>query len=84
LILNIHLQTALHHEKETFQTYNKLLGDEHEKTRESSECLRQLTHQAVTFQKRMNEASRSAVSISHLLPIQVPRSDLPQLPRPLR
>jgi len=69
-------RTALQHEKETFQTYTKLLGVEHEKTRESGECLRHLTQQAVTFQKRMNEASRTTGSISTLLPIQVQQPSL--------
>ncbi len=31
------------------------LGDDHEKTKESSECLRHLTQQAVVMQKKMNE-----------------------------
>lgn len=31
------------------------LGEDHEKTKESSECLRHLTHQAVVLQKKMNE-----------------------------
>lgn len=31
------------------------LGEEHEKTKESSECLRHLTQQAVVLQKKMNE-----------------------------
>ena len=54
------------------------LGDAHEKTRESSECLKMLTQQAVNFQKKMNEASRvddrssrgqaAPVSIAQLLP----------------
>jgi protein TIF31 len=47
------------------------LGEEHEKTRESSECLKHLTQQAVTFQKRMNEITRNAGSVSQLLPLQV-------------
>lgn len=32
------------------------LGEKHEKTRESSECLRHLTQQAVVVQKRLAEA----------------------------
>lgn len=32
------------------------LGEKHEKTRESSECLRHLTQQAVVLQKRLAEA----------------------------
>lgn len=64
-------RSALQHEKETFSVYKKLLGEEHEKTRESSECLKHLTQQAVTFQKRMNEITRSSGSVSQLLPLQI-------------
>lgn len=34
--------------------YSKL-GEEHERTKESGECLKHLTQQAVVFQKKMNE-----------------------------
>ncbi|XP_045536704.1 clustered mitochondria protein homolog isoform X2 [Papilio machaon] len=50
-------RAALHHEKETYSIYKQLLGEKHEKTRESSECLRHLTQQAVVLQKRLAEAS---------------------------
>ncbi|VVC89605.1 unnamed protein product [Leptidea sinapis] len=49
-------RTALAHEKETYTIYKTLLGEKHEKTRESSECLRHLTQQAVVVQKRLAEA----------------------------
>ncbi|XP_028163527.1 clustered mitochondria protein homolog isoform X1 [Ostrinia furnacalis] len=49
-------RAALHHEKETYSIYKQLLGEKHEKTRESSECLRHLTQQAVVLQKRLAEA----------------------------
>ncbi|XP_052753173.1 LOW QUALITY PROTEIN: clustered mitochondria protein homolog [Galleria mellonella] len=49
-------RAALHHEKETYSIYKQLLGENHEKTRESSECLRHLTQQAVVLQKRLAEA----------------------------
>ncbi|XP_015794639.1 clustered mitochondria protein homolog [Tetranychus urticae] len=46
---------ALQNERETWAIYKLQLGDNHEKTKESSECLRHLTQQAVLWQKRMNE-----------------------------
>lgn len=46
---------ALSNERETWAIYKLQLGDSHEKTKESSECLRHLTQQAVLWQKRMNE-----------------------------
>ncbi|CAB3261476.1 unnamed protein product [Arctia plantaginis] len=49
-------RAALQHEKETYSIYKQLLGEKHEKTRESSECLRHLTQQAVVLQKRLAEA----------------------------
>ncbi|GBP23247.1 Clustered mitochondria protein homolog [Eumeta japonica] len=56
-------RAALLHEKETYSIYKQLLGEKHEKTRESSECLRHLTQQAVVVQKRLAEAfSRSGAS----------------------
>ena len=48
-------RTALQNEKETYAIYRAQLGDDHEKTRESSICLRHLTQQAVALQKKMNE-----------------------------
>ena len=48
-------RSALNNEKETFMIYKTQLGDEHEKTKESSECLKHLTQQAVVLQKKMNE-----------------------------
>jgi len=48
-------RTALQNEKETYAIYKQLLGEKHEKTKESSECLRHLTQQAVVLQKKMNE-----------------------------
>lgn len=46
------------------------LGEEHEKTKESSECLRHLTQQAVVLQKKMNEIYKGNTS-AMLPPIQV-------------
>merc|ERR1719495_3004788 len=48
-------RSALQNEKETFTIYKTQLGDEHEKTKESGECLRHLTQQAVVLQKKMND-----------------------------
>ena len=46
------------------------LGEEHERTKESSECLKHLTQQAVVFQKKMNEICKGEKSIS-FAPLQV-------------
>lgn len=48
-------RSALNNEKEAYAIYKQQLGDNHEKTRESSECLKHLTQQAVVLQKKMNE-----------------------------
>jgi protein TIF31 len=48
-------RSALQNEKETYTIYRTQLGDEHDKTKESGECLRHLTQQAVVLQKKMNE-----------------------------
>nr|CAD7432876.1 unnamed protein product [Timema monikensis] len=48
-------RSALNNEKETYAIYKQQLGETHEKTRESSDCLRHLTSQAVVLQKKMNE-----------------------------
>ncbi|TRZ02894.1 hypothetical protein DNTS_033260 [Danionella cerebrum] len=45
---------ALKHEKERYSIYRKQVGEAHEKTQESSEYLKHLTHQAVILQKTMN------------------------------
>lgn len=46
---------ALNNEKEAYAIYKQQLGENHEKTKESSECLKHLTQQAVVLQKKMNE-----------------------------
>ncbi|KAG5869510.1 hypothetical protein JTB14_008060 [Gonioctena quinquepunctata] len=48
-------RSALNHEKEAYAIYKQQLGENHEKTKESSECLKHLTQQAVVLQKKMNE-----------------------------
>ena len=46
------------------------LGEEHEKTKESSECLRHLTQQAVVLQKKMNHIYSGKAGAA-LPPIQI-------------
>ena len=50
------------------------LGEEHEKTKESSECLRHLTQQAVVLQKKMNELYQGRLGVG------VPTTGLPLPP----
>lgn len=45
-------------------------GEKHEKTQESSDCLKHLTHQAVVLQKKMNEIYTGKTSVT-LPPIQI-------------
>ncbi|XP_060521182.1 clustered mitochondria protein homolog [Cylas formicarius] len=61
---------ALNNEKEAFTIYKQQLGENHEKTKESSECLKHLTQQAVVLQKKMNEVitGKNGASIP---PIQI-------------
>ncbi|RWS22775.1 clustered mitochondria protein-like protein, partial [Leptotrombidium deliense] len=61
---------ALQNEKETYAIYKQQLGEEHEKTKESSECLRHLTQQAVVLQKKMNEMYKGN-STTVIPPIQI-------------
>ena len=42
-------------ERETYQIYKSLLGEDHDRTRESAQVLKHLTEQAVLLQKRVNE-----------------------------
>lgn len=63
-------RAALNNEKETYAIYKQQLGEEHEKTRESSDCLRHLTQQAVVLQKKMNEIYTGKPGVS-LPPIQI-------------
>lgn len=48
-------RSALANERETWAIYKLQLGENHEKTKESSECLRHLTQQAVLWQKKITE-----------------------------
>jgi len=63
-------RSALTNEKETFTIYKTQLGEEHEKTKESGECLRHLTQQAVVLQKKMNDIYQGK-SKTGLPPIQI-------------
>ncbi|CAG2106044.1 unnamed protein product [Medioppia subpectinata] len=64
---------ALQYEKETFSIYRQQLGEEHDKTKESSECLRHLTQQAVVLQKKMNEIYKgNATAVIPPIQIQPP------------
>lgn len=57
-------RAALQSEKEAYAIYKQTLGEEHERTKESSECLKHLTQQAVVFQKKMNEIYKGEKSIT--------------------
>ncbi|GFS12676.1 clustered mitochondria protein homolog [Elysia marginata] len=63
-------RSALQSEKEAFSIYKSKLGENHDRTRESSECLAHLTKQAVVVQKKMNEIYKGEVN-SSLPPIQI-------------
>ncbi|CAJ0943056.1 unnamed protein product, partial [Mesorhabditis belari] len=69
-------RAALTAEKETYAIYLKLFGAKHERTRESGDCLKHLTQQAVEFQKRMHEAAKGN-EVHKLLPLQAPPPMLP-------
>ncbi|KAF8359298.1 clu-1 [Pristionchus pacificus] len=69
-------RTALACEKETYTIYSSLFGVEHEKTKESNETLRQLTQQAVQFQRRMQDASKGTTNLAQLLPINAQQPSL--------
>lgn len=63
---------ALQNEKETFAIYRQILGSEHEKTKESGECLRHLTQQAVVLAKKLNEMNQGNAS-PFIPPINIQR-----------
>ncbi|CAO2644157.1 Clustered mitochondria protein homolog [Lemmus lemmus] len=62
-------RSALQHEKEGYTIYKTQLGEDHEKTRESSEYLKCLTQQAVALQRTMNEIYRNGSS-AHIPPLK--------------
>jgi len=63
-------RSALQNEKETFAIYRYALGEEHEKTKESSDCLKHLTQQAVVLQRKMNQICKGNAS-AVIPPIQI-------------
>ncbi|XP_064613214.1 LOW QUALITY PROTEIN: clustered mitochondria protein homolog [Liolophura sinensis] len=63
-------RAALQSEKEAYTIYKQQLGEEHERTKESSDCLKHLTQQAVVFQKKMNEIEKGERNIT-LPPLQI-------------
>ncbi|KAK6191420.1 hypothetical protein SNE40_003114 [Patella caerulea] len=63
-------RAALQSEKEAFSIYKQSLGDDHDRTKESSECLKHLTQQAVVFQKKMNEICKGEKNMT-FPPIQI-------------
>lgn len=64
-------RSALNNEKETYSFYKSQLGENHEKTRDSAECLRLLTQQAVLLQRKMNDIYSSGKLTSDLPPIHI-------------
>jgi protein TIF31 len=68
-------RTALMNERETYQIYKSILGEEHERTRESAQVLKHLTEQAVLLQKRMNEMYKGEKNVA-FPPIQIQQPSL--------
>jgi len=66
---------ALQNEKETFAIYRQILGPEHEKTKESGECLRHLTQQAVVLAKKLNEMNQGNTN-PFIPPINIQRPSM--------
>ncbi|XP_017078272.1 protein clueless [Drosophila eugracilis] len=64
-------RSALNNEKETYSIYKSQLGEKHEKTRDSAECLRLLTQQAVLLQRKMNDIYSSGKLTCDLPPIHI-------------
>ncbi|XP_055372478.1 clustered mitochondria protein homolog [Condylostylus longicornis] len=64
-------RSALNNEKETYAIYKQQLGENHEKTQESSECLKILTQQAVFLQKKMNDIYTNGKLTTGLPPIHI-------------
>ncbi|KAI9580984.1 protein clueless isoform X1 [Glossina fuscipes] len=64
-------RSALNNEKETYSIYKTQLGENHDKTRESAECLRLLTQQAVLLQRKMNDIYSNGKLTTGLPPIHI-------------
>ena len=63
-------RTALQNERETYQIYKAIYGEDHERTRESAQVLKHLTEQAVILQKKMNEMYKGE-KVHNYPPIQI-------------
>lgn len=61
-------RAALQMEKETFNIYSRLFGDQHEKTKQSSEYLGHLTKQAVNLQRKMIDAASGGQGLAQFIP----------------
>jgi len=66
---------ALQNEKETFAIYRQVLGAEHEKTKESGDCLKHLTQQAVVLAKKLNEMNQGSAN-PFIPPINIQRPSM--------
>ncbi|XP_071994297.1 clustered mitochondria protein homolog isoform X2 [Engystomops pustulosus] len=62
-------RSALQHEKDGYTIYKNQLGEQHEKTKESSEYLKYLTQQAVALQRTMNEIYKNGSS-ANIMPLK--------------
>ncbi|XP_078535441.1 clustered mitochondria protein homolog isoform X4 [Lissotriton helveticus] len=62
-------RSALQHEKEGYTIYKTQFGEQHEKTKESSEYLKHLTQQAVSLQRTMNEIYKNG-SNANIMPLK--------------
>ncbi|XP_053313141.1 clustered mitochondria protein homolog [Spea bombifrons] len=62
-------RSALQHEKEGYTIYKNQLGEQHEKTKESSDYLKYLTQQAVALQRTMNEIYKNG-SNANIMPLK--------------
>lgn len=66
---------ALQNEKETFAIYRQILGAEHEKTKESGDCLKHLTQQAVVMAKELNKMNQGNAN-PFMPPINIQRPSM--------
>ncbi|KAM8976572.1 clustered mitochondria protein homolog [Pelodytes ibericus] len=62
-------RSALQHEKDGYTIYKNQLGEQHEKTKESSDYLKYLTQQAVALQRTMNEIYKNG-SNANIMPLK--------------
>ncbi len=70
-------RAALSTERETYQIYRDLFGDDHARTKESAQVLRHFTSQAVLLQKRLNELQKGEKA--SYAPIQIEQPSLQSL-----